>query len=63
MCDLGMTVKLARLSNLAHFPPHLLAKLVFKTFHNHCPAGALRAFQGGGRDRYDVLSLSAGSGP
>lgn len=34
MCDLGATVKLAQLSSLAHFPPHLLAELIFKTLHN-----------------------------
>lgn len=47
MCDLGATVKLAQLSNLAHFPPHLLAELIFKTLHNPARKGHFGLFRKG----------------
>lgn len=49
MCDLETTVKLAQLSSLAHFPPQLLAELIFKTLHNPARKGHFGLFRKGGR--------------
>lgn len=47
MCDLGMTVKLAQLSSLARFPPHLPAALVFKTLCSPARQGHFGLFRKG----------------